>query len=199
MTGQVEPDFDGCHRTCRIKGAHSLIWGGCEHAVPPEPTVSLSVTYTDHNGHPSIGFDTYTVQQLAGLITPALCTGDAGWPIPFDEQAGHTVALRVAHAIVHRNDPAPMPAPEPAATDGWEQQDDGTWTLPVDGGTILFTRRTTAEERARFAAAWKTPAAVPRFTARPAEAALTRIAALAEQPVRTTPNNPATSNNTKET
>jgi hypothetical protein len=62
------------------------------------------------------------------------------------------------------------PAPGPAATeatDDWEQQDDGTWTLPIEGGTILFTRRTTAEERARFAATWKPPAAVPCFTAHP--------------------------------
>jgi hypothetical protein len=36
----------------------------------------------------------------------------------------------------------------------WEQQENGTWTLPIDGGTILFTRRSTPEERARFAEAW---------------------------------------------
>lgn len=47
--------------------------------------------------------------------------------------------------------------PAPAATQAtgdWEQQADGTWTLPIDGGTILFTRRTTPEERAQFAAKW---------------------------------------------
>jgi hypothetical protein len=48
-------------------------------------------------------------------------------------------------------------APAPAATeatDCWTQQVDGTWTLPVDGGTILFTQASTPEERQRFAANW---------------------------------------------
>ncbi|QDO02189.1 hypothetical protein FNV62_43545 [Streptomyces sp. RLB3-17] len=31
------------------------------------------------------------------------------------------------------------------ATGGWTQQDDGTWTMPVDGGTILFTQASTPE------------------------------------------------------
>ncbi|MFF7880998.1 hypothetical protein ACH40F_08030 [Streptomyces sp. NPDC020794] len=46
-------------------------------------------------------------------------------------------------------------APAPAATeatDCWTQQVDGTWTLPVGGGTILFTQASTPEERERFAA-----------------------------------------------
>ena len=42
----------------------------------------------------------------------------------------------------------------PAGAD-WEQQDDGTWTLPIDGGTVAFPSRTTPEERARFAEEWK--------------------------------------------
>jgi len=44
---------------------------------------------------------------------------------------------------------------ETEADAAWEQQDDGLWTLPIDGGTILFTHRTSHEERAAFAAAWK--------------------------------------------
>lgn len=37
---------------------------------------------------------------------------------------------------------------------GWTLKDDGIWTLPVDGGTVLMTRQTTPEERARFAEQW---------------------------------------------
>lgn len=44
---------------------------------------------------------------------------------------------------------------EPATTDGWRRNKDGTWTLPVDGGSILFTQRSTPESRAQFAAEWK--------------------------------------------
>lgn len=98
-------DFDGCNRACRTKQEHTLEWGRCEHAVPPEPTVSMSAVYTDpSDGYPAIGFDTYTVQQLADLIEPSLTNSDAGWPIPFDVAAARTIALRVARAIVHRND-----------------------------------------------------------------------------------------------
>ena len=37
----------------------------------------------------------------------------------------------------------------------WEPQGDGIWTLAVEGGTVLFTSKDTAEERARFAEQWK--------------------------------------------
>jgi sugar/nucleoside kinase (ribokinase family) len=110
-----EADFDGCHRTCRAKGVHSLIWGGCEHATPPEPTVSMSVVYRDHDGQNSIGFDLYTAQQLADLIEPALrrVTVRLGPNALAMLQRGETVVLsggeyadlarEAAHAIVHRN------------------------------------------------------------------------------------------------
>lgn len=90
MTTETPPDFDGCNRDCRIKGAHTLVWGGCEHAPRPEPTVSMSVVYRDTDGHNSIGFDTYTVPELARLIEPAV-----GDPLK---------AAAAAHAIVHRHD-----------------------------------------------------------------------------------------------
>ncbi|MEU5596628.1 hypothetical protein [Streptomyces sp. NPDC020298] len=90
-------DFDGCYRECRIKQKHTLAWGLCEHAAPPEPTVSMSRVYTDpEDGYPSIGYDSYTVPQLARLIEPAL-----GDPLK---------AAAAARAIVHRND---APADEP--------------------------------------------------------------------------------------
>ncbi|MCX4232075.1 hypothetical protein [Streptomyces ortus] len=91
-------DFDGCRRDCRLAQAHTLVWGECEHAPKPEPTVNMSVVYTAADGHPSIGFDTYTVPELARLIEPA--AGDA------------LRAAAVARAIVHRNDEQP---PAPAA------------------------------------------------------------------------------------
>ena len=179
MTDQ--PDFDGCNSECRRKGAHTLRWGRCEHATPPEPTVSMSVVYTDHDGYPSIGFDSYTVQQLADLIEPALRTAVV--------RVGHETEDRahaIAHAIVHRNDkPEPtkpaacgayQPPADPAdsglcarcgmydyrhatqateATDGWTRQDDGTWTMTVEGAIITAAPHWTAEMRTKFAAEWK--------------------------------------------
>ncbi|MFJ3141672.1 hypothetical protein ACIPJM_04375 [Streptomyces halstedii] len=89
-------DFDGCRRTCRIKDQHTLVWGECEHAAQPEPTVSMSKIYTDSDGHPSIGFDRYTAQQLADLIEPAL--RKASLAGGYDR-----LALAAAYQIIHRN------------------------------------------------------------------------------------------------
>lgn len=68
----TDTDFDGCHRECRIKGKHSLVWCGCEFGVRPEPTVSMSVVFRDTDGQNSIGYDRYTIGELADLIEPAL-------------------------------------------------------------------------------------------------------------------------------
>lgn len=102
MTTDQTADFDGCNRRCRLAGAHTLAWGECEHAPKPEPTVSLSRVYTDTDGYPSIGFDAYTVPELARLIEPAL-----GDPLK---------AAAAARRIVHRHDelPAAVPVPPPA-------------------------------------------------------------------------------------
>ncbi|MFJ4847579.1 hypothetical protein [Streptomyces sp. NPDC088733] len=70
-------DFDGCARACRKPRVHTLVWGECEHApesARPEPTVSMSHVFVDYDGHNSIGFDSYTLQQLADLIELALRT-----------------------------------------------------------------------------------------------------------------------------
>ncbi|MCI3279182.1 hypothetical protein [Streptomyces cylindrosporus] len=111
-----DQDFDGCHRACRAKGKHSLIWGGCEHATPPEPTVSMSVVYDDTDGHKSIGFDMYTVPQLAELIEPALRTIrirlgpnalallERGQEVQLSAGEYASLALAAADAIMHRND-----------------------------------------------------------------------------------------------
>src|SRR5690606_12610428 len=65
-------DFDGCGRKCRLAQKHTLTWGECERAPVPEATVSLSKIFRDGDGYPSIGYDSYTVQELADLIEPAL-------------------------------------------------------------------------------------------------------------------------------
>ncbi|MGA4900302.1 hypothetical protein ACPCAJ_21210 [Streptomyces griseoincarnatus] len=126
--------FDGCGRRCRKNLAHTLVYGECEHAPPPEPTVSMSRVFTDTDGHPSIGFDTFTVQQLADLIEPALrrVAVRLGPNALAMLQRGETVGLsggeyadlarEAAHAIVHRGD-----EPETAADtirDAWEEARD---------------------------------------------------------------------------
>jgi hypothetical protein len=113
-------DFDGCHRECRVKGAHSRIWGGCEFGSKPEPTVSMSRIYLDTDGYNSIGYDTYTAEELAdGIIEPVLrglrvAVGsdylsdlERGVPIRLfaDEENGMRVARLIARAIIERNDP----------------------------------------------------------------------------------------------
>lgn len=113
-------DFDGCNRECRKAGEHTLNWGLCEHAVPPEPYVSMSAVYTDPtDGYPSIGFDTYTEQQLAELIEPALRTVavrlgpnalamlERGETVQLSGGEYAELARTAAHAIVHRNDQPP--------------------------------------------------------------------------------------------
>ncbi|MEV5048223.1 hypothetical protein AB0N20_27400 [Streptomyces griseoincarnatus] len=94
--------FDGCGRRCRKNLAHTLVYGECEHAPPPEPTVSLSRVYTDTDGYPSIGFDTFTVPELARLIE-----GAVGDPLR---------AAAADRAIVHRHEPAVSSAGQAPAT-----------------------------------------------------------------------------------
>lgn len=101
-----DPDFDGCRRTCRQKGTHTRVWGECEHGAEPEPTVSLSRVYTDTDGFPSIGFDSYTVAQLGELITAGLRASDL--PVNGDDLVD--IGVVAARAIVHRND-----VPDPTA------------------------------------------------------------------------------------
>lgn len=108
--------FDGCGRICRKTFTHTLVWGECEYAPQPEPTVSMSHVFTDIDGQKSIGFDSFTVEQLADLIEPALrrVTVRLGPNAIAMLQRGETVGLsggeyadlarEAAHAIVHRND-----------------------------------------------------------------------------------------------
>lgn len=61
---------------------------------------------------------------------------------------------RILRRVIDGQEPPPAAATE--ATDEWTQQDDGTWTLPInnDGGVITVPASVTSDERARFAAAW---------------------------------------------
>ncbi|EGX60132.1 hypothetical protein SZN_09426 [Streptomyces zinciresistens K42] len=108
-------DFDGCNRRCRRAGAHTLVYGECEHAPEPEPTVSLLRVYKAADGFPAIGFDTYTVPELGELITAALRASD----LPTSGGDLVDIGLVAAHAIVHRTDePAVLPADQAAYARG---------------------------------------------------------------------------------
>lgn len=124
MTDNPPTDFDGCHRECRKTGTHTLRWGGCEHATPPEPTVSMSKVYTDTDGYPSIGYDQYTVPQLAELIERGLRTSPFHELRSDDNVNGPLIikgyladlARSAAHAIVHRNAAPAVPVPPTTST-----------------------------------------------------------------------------------
>ncbi|MGW4493806.1 hypothetical protein [Streptomyces sp. NPDC004376] len=119
-------DFDGCNSECRRAGQHSLRWGGCEYAEKPEPTAEICKTYTDIDGYPSIGYDSYTVEQLAELIEPALrrvgirlgpnalALLERGQTVSPSGGEYANLAREAAHAIIHRND-QPQPD-EPTAS-----------------------------------------------------------------------------------
>lgn len=123
-----DTDFDGCHRECRVKGKHSRVWGGCEFGIKPEPTVSMSKVYTAGDGYPSIGYDSYTVDQLTDLIEPALkgltvrlgpnssAAVQRGEPFRLSGGEMWAVARQAAHAIVHRNNPDRPPLETPFVT-----------------------------------------------------------------------------------
>lgn len=108
--------FDGCGRRCRKNLAHTLVYGECEQAPAPEPTVSMSRVFTDTDGYPSIGFDSFTVQQLADLIEPALrrvairlgpnavAMLERGEDVGLSGGEYADLAREAAHAIVHRHD-----------------------------------------------------------------------------------------------
>lgn len=72
MTDQ--PDFDGCRRACRLAGAHTLVWGECEHAPEtsrPEPTISIARVEPLHDGYPGIVHHDIPLSAWNALITVA--------------------------------------------------------------------------------------------------------------------------------
>ncbi|WP_328545384.1 hypothetical protein [Streptomyces europaeiscabiei] len=118
MTTNPNPDrdFDGCRRTCRQKGTHTRVWGDCEHGVEPEPTVRLSRVYTEADGFRSIGFDSYTVQQLAELIERGM--RGAGVRVSAGRYGDLAHAAAVEIATRHRKTPAPtVPVAAPPTTE----------------------------------------------------------------------------------
>lgn len=113
-------EFDSCFRGCRKAGRHTMVWGECQHAPRPEPSVSMSKIITGPDGFNAISFDTYTADELAAdVIEPALrgirmALGPVmieqvtrcGWLKPFEEEeSGIEVARWIARAIIRRNDP----------------------------------------------------------------------------------------------
>lgn len=109
-------DFDGCSRDCCDLGIHTDIWGRCEKAPQPEPTVSMSAVAEDPDGHSYIAFDTYNLEGLADLIEPALrgvkitlgpnslTALRHGNVLALTSGEIRALALEAAHAIIHRND-----------------------------------------------------------------------------------------------
>lgn len=70
-------DFDGCGLSCRPRKGpwrHTRVWGECEHAVPPEPTVQLLGVFTAEDGEKSIGTTSFTVTEMADKVEAALRT-----------------------------------------------------------------------------------------------------------------------------
>jgi hypothetical protein len=113
-------DVDGCRRICRTRGDHTRVQGECEHALVPEPTVSMSVVVRENDGTSYIAFDTYTTEGLADLIEPALkgvkirlgpnslTALRNGNELALTGGELRSLALEAAHAIIHRNDESPQ-------------------------------------------------------------------------------------------
>lgn len=76
MTDQ--PDFDGCHRQCRTTGAHTLVWGGCEHATPPEPAVTVMRVRHLSDGAPGLVCESIPVTAMAARIEALLRAAQGG-------------------------------------------------------------------------------------------------------------------------
>ena len=73
MIGQViQSGFDGCARTCRIRGKHTYQFGDCEHAVAPEGVVMFLKSFTATDGKPALGTITFTVSDLARSFNTVL-------------------------------------------------------------------------------------------------------------------------------
>lgn len=97
----------GCKKVILAGGTHTLRWGECAKADPPPPRVNMSKIYTDYDGYPSIGFDSYTETELAELIEPALREVRlmSGRELELlGEEERLALARAAAHAIIHRND-----------------------------------------------------------------------------------------------
>lgn len=124
MSNNPQTDFDGCRRACRRAGAHTLVYGECEQGPEPEPTVSLPRVYTAADGFLAVGFDTYTVPQLARLIE-----AEVGDPLR---------AAAAARAIVHRHDsPGAPPAVPTRVSDMTDRRERYATAIREADGWVL--------------------------------------------------------------
>lgn len=115
MLPLIDKDFTGCRRECAKRDEHTRVFGECEFGIRPEPTVSMSHIFKAADGHNSIGFDEYTLQELADLIEPALRQVNIhlgpnslalvmrGEPVRLSGGEVAELARMVAHAVLHRN------------------------------------------------------------------------------------------------
>lgn len=109
--------LSGCRRTCSEQ--HTYTWGDCALApesAKPAPTASILSVFDAADGHKSIGYDKYTAEELAALITPALREVPVqfeakslreladGGVITFSDREYEALALAAAKAIIHRHD-----------------------------------------------------------------------------------------------
>lgn len=93
-------DFDGCSRDCRKAGAHTLEWGRCEHAVEPEPRISLGRTIIAPDGFPSIVIRSVPVSELADRIEKALRTVN----VTLSDSEYAALALAAVRALSHNEE-----------------------------------------------------------------------------------------------
>ncbi|WP_439947212.1 hypothetical protein [Streptomyces sp. BBFR109] len=124
-------DEAGCARDCAEQ--HTYRYGRCALGRPAEPTVSMSYAYTDFDGYVSVGFDTFTVQQLADLVEPALrrvavrlgphalAMLQRGEHVGLSGGEYADLARQAAHKIVHRHCDQEDETVPTAATAGTEE------------------------------------------------------------------------------
>lgn len=72
MADEPTDEFSGCARECQ-GGVHSLVWGRCVLATPPEPRLTITgKRFIAEDGSLSVGSTTYTrtelIQRIVKLI-----------------------------------------------------------------------------------------------------------------------------------
>lgn len=155
---RAEVERDGAYR----ERAHLLAWLAALHpaVVAPAPDVDepgWQLLYLDASGW-----------QLSWHIAPRdadLFAHVEHVPAedPRAQWDGHTTEEK--YARIGRLTALAGPGPEETDTTpaedhdaGWKQDDDGRWSLTINGGILTVPRETTIAERARLAAEWPAPA-----------------------------------------
>lgn len=71
-------DYDGCSLACRPRNkpwGHTAVWGECAYAEKPETRINVGPrAFRAADGEMSIGYDTYTVTEMADKVEAALRT-----------------------------------------------------------------------------------------------------------------------------